>query len=84
MVSRIGKDAITKVTRILYRRQKTLSVANKMNSVVGSVQVTVIIQDYNHRIEVLTPEPARINGFKIATKEGNDLIWGDILEFSIN
>lgn len=45
-----------------------------MNSVVGSVQVTVIIQDYNHRIEVLTIEPAKINGFKIATKEGNDLI----------
>lgn len=61
-----------------------MSVANKMNSVVGSVQVTVIIQDYNHRIEVLTTEPAKINSFKMATKEGNYLIWEGIFEFSIN
>lgn len=46
-----------------------------MNSVVGSVQVTVIIQDYNHRIEVLTTEPAKTNGFKIA-KEGNGFNLG--------
>lgn len=40
-----------------------------MNLVVGSVQAIVIIQDCNHRTEVLRPEPARANKFKITTKE---------------
>lgn len=55
-----------------------------MNLGVGSIQATVIIKDCNHRTEVLRPEPARTDSFKIDTKEGNGLILGDSLEFSIN
>lgn len=46
------------------------------------MQETVIIQDCNYNTEVLKPESARVNSFKIATKYGNDLFIGDILEFS--